>query len=81
VERTNRALRSIALEALDVVKRKDVKELWDVGENLDTACEACHRSYWYPDEDAEFYQKLQRRSEEFRAQTPSGNTGAKPLKR
>jgi hypothetical protein len=55
--------------------------LWDVGEDLDKACEACHRSYWYPGEDAEFYQKLQRHSEEFRAQTPSGNTGAKPLKR
>jgi len=34
--------------------------LWDVGENLDKACEACHRSYWYPGEDAEFYQKLRR---------------------
>ena len=40
------ALRNVALEALDVVKRKDVNELWDVGENLDKACEACHRSYW-----------------------------------
>ena len=39
----------------------------DVGENLDKACEACHRSYWYPGEGAEFYQKLQRRLEEFRA--------------
>ena len=29
------ALRNVALEALDVVKRKDVNELWDVGENLD----------------------------------------------
>jgi len=58
------ALRNVALEALDVVKRKDVNELWDVGENLDKACEACHRSYWYPGEGAEFYQKLQRRLEE-----------------
>jgi hypothetical protein len=58
------ALRNVALEALDVVKRKDAKELWDVGENLDKACEACHRSYWYPGEGAEFYQKLQRRLEE-----------------
>lgn len=58
------ALRNVALEALDVVKRKDVKELWDVGENLDNACEACHRSYWYPGEGAEFRQKLKRRLEE-----------------
>lgn len=75
------ALRNVALEALEVVKRKDVNELWDVGENLDKACEACHRSYWYPGEGAEFYQKLQRRLEEFREQSPRGNTNsAKPQK-
>jgi len=74
------ALRNVALEALDVVKRKDVNELWDVGENLDKACEACHRSYWYPGEGAEFYQKLNRRLEEFREQAPRGNTSAKPQK-
>ena len=64
------ALRNAALEVLDIVKRKDVNELWDAGENLDQACEACHRSYWYPGEDAEFYQKLRRRLEEFRQQPP-----------
>jgi len=73
------ALRNVALEALDVAKRKDVKELWDVGENLDKACEACHRSYWYPGEGAEFYEKLRRRLEELREQ-PRGNTSAKPQK-
>ena len=75
------ALRNVALEALDVVQRKDVNELWDVGENLDKACEACHRSYWYPGEGAEFYQKLRRRLETLRAQSSRGNTGAKPQKR
>ena len=58
------ALRNVALEALDVVNRKEVNGLWDVGENLDKACEACHRSYWYPGEGAEFYKKLRRRLEE-----------------
>jgi cytochrome c556 len=72
------AMRNVALEALDVVKRKDVNELWDVGENLDKACEACHRSYWYPGEGAEFYQKLGRRLEEFRQQSLRGNVSAKP---
>jgi len=75
------ALRNVALEALDVVKRKDVNELWDVGENLDRACEACHRSYWYPGEGAEFYRKLQLRLDEFREQSTRGNTSAKPQKR
>ena len=62
------ALRNVALEALDVARRKDVTELWDVGENLDKACEACHRSYWYPGEGAEFYRKLRRRLEELEKQ-------------
>jgi cytochrome c556 len=74
------ALRNVALEALDVARRKDVAELWDVGENLDKACEACHRSYWYPGEGAEFYQKLRRRLEELRQQSPRGNVSAKPQK-
>ena len=55
------ALRNVGLEVLDIVKRKDVNELWDAGENLDVACENCHRSYWYPGETSEFYSKLDRR--------------------
>jgi hypothetical protein len=72
------ALRNVALQAIEVAKRKDVNELWDVGENLDKACEACHRSYWYPGEDAAFYRKLERRLEEFRTQAPRGNGTGKP---
>ena len=52
------ALRNVGLQVLDIVKRKDVAELWDAGENLDVACEGCHRSYWYPGETPEFYRKL-----------------------
>ena len=74
------ALRNVALEALDVARRKDVKELWDVGENLDQACEACHRSYWYPGEGAAFYEKLGRRLQEFREQSQRGGSSAKPKK-
>jgi hypothetical protein len=72
------ALRNVSLEALDVVRRKDVGELWDVGENLDKACEACHRSYWYPGEGAEFYGKLRRRLQEFRDHAPRDSRGATP---
>jgi hypothetical protein len=75
------ALRNVALETLDVVKRKDVTELWDVGENLDKACEACHRSYWYPGEGAEFYRKLQRRLEEFHDRTPGNATVTPPARK
>ena len=59
------ALRNVGLEVLDIVKRKDVNELWDAGQNLDEACENCHRSYWYPGETKQFYQKLDRRLEEY----------------
>jgi cytochrome c556 len=76
------AMKNVALETLDVARKKDVNELWDVGENLENACEACHRSYWYPGEGAEFYRKLQRRLDEFsQQQSQRGSTGAKPQKR
>jgi len=55
------ALRNVGLETLDIVRRKDVKELWDASENLEQACENCHRSYWYPGETPEFYGRLDRR--------------------
>ena len=55
------ALRNVGLQVLDIVKRKDVNELWDAAENLDQACEACHRSYWYPGETIDYYRKLDRR--------------------
>lgn len=44
------ALRNVGLEVLEIVKRKDVDELWDAAENLDQACEQCHLEYWYPGE-------------------------------
>jgi hypothetical protein len=66
------ALRNVGLEVIDIVKRKDVKELWDAAQNLDEACENCHRSYWYPAENAQFYEKLNRRMEQFHVETSSG---------
>ena len=55
------ALRNVGLEVLDIVKKRNVKELWDASENLDEACEQCHRSYWYPKEDQTFYRDLDKR--------------------
>src|SRR5215831_19374039 len=55
------ALRNVGLEVLDIVKKKNVAELWDASENLDVACEQCHASYWYPKEDAQFYRNLDKR--------------------
>jgi hypothetical protein len=60
------ALRNVGLEVLDIIKRKDTPELGDAAENLDAACENCHRSYWYPGENLEYYRKLDKRLEEMR---------------
>jgi len=54
------ALRNVGLEVLDIVKRRDASELWDAAENLDQACENCHRTYWYPGENLEYYRKIDR---------------------
>jgi hypothetical protein len=57
------ALRNVGLQVLDIVKRKNVDELWDASENLDNACENCHRSYWYPGETPAYYAELRRIAE------------------
>ena len=64
------ALRNVGRQVLDIVKRKDAQELWDAGENLDIACESCHRSYWYPGETSRFYQRLDRRLRELPPTSP-----------
>ena len=42
------ALRNVALEVLELVKKKDVGQLSAAGGDLDEACESCHLEYWYP---------------------------------
>jgi hypothetical protein len=59
------ALRNVGTEVIDIVKRRDVQELWDAAENLDRACEDCHKSYWYPREDARFYERRERILQEY----------------
>lgn len=66
------ALRNVGLEALDIVRRKDVNELWDAADNLEQACENCHRSYWYPGETPQFYGKLDRRLRDLQRPRPVG---------
>jgi cytochrome c556 len=67
------ALRNVGLQVLQLAKTKNTKELWDASENLDEACEACHRSYWYPKEDNEFYRTLDRQLK----QIPNPKFGAR----
>lgn len=44
------ALRSTSVQLLDAIDRRDVAALTDLGGTLDEVCEACHRTYWYPDD-------------------------------
>jgi hypothetical protein len=45
-----KALHDASVAALQAIDAKDAKRLFDVGEQIDTACENCHRQYWYPNE-------------------------------
>jgi hypothetical protein len=44
------ALQDIAVKTLKIIERKDTKGLFDIGGDLDQACENCHLEYWYPDD-------------------------------
>jgi len=44
------ALHEAALAALKAIDNKDAAKLFDVGEQIDQACENCHKQYWYPNE-------------------------------
>ena len=57
------ALRNVGLEVMEIVKKKDVNELWEAGSNLDQACEGCHLQYWYPGDTA-LLQKVDRQIQE-----------------
>ena len=46
------ALRNVGLEVLEIVKKKNVQEMWEASYNLDQACETCHLQYWYPGDPA-----------------------------
>ena len=74
------ALRNVGLQVIDIVKRKDTQELWDASDNLEMACENCHRSYWYPGETSRFYEKLDRRLNEIRRRSPGAAEPRPPSK-
>jgi hypothetical protein len=41
-------LRTVALHSLTAVKARDSEALFQVGSEIDRACENCHLEYWYP---------------------------------
>ncbi len=45
-----KALHEAGLAALDAIDHKDAAKLFEVGEQIERACENCHVQYWYPNE-------------------------------
>ena len=43
-------LRATARRALEAIDRKDVPSLLEAGGDIDAACEACHVTFWYPNQ-------------------------------
>ena len=41
-------LRRAALDSVKVVKARNVEGLFQVGSDIDKACESCHLEFWYP---------------------------------
>ena len=46
------ALRVTAAKALTAARAHDTDGILNVGEEIDNACESCHKVYWYPDDAA-----------------------------
>jgi hypothetical protein len=44
------ALHAAALDVLKAVDTKDSQKVFEVGEEIERACENCHSHYWYPNE-------------------------------
>ena len=43
-------LRTVALASLAIVKARNVDGLFQIGSDVDKACENCHLHYWYPND-------------------------------
>ncbi len=45
-----RALHEAGMAAVAAADAKDAQKLFEVGEQIEHACENCHSNYWYPNE-------------------------------
>jgi hypothetical protein len=43
-------LHEAGLAAVQAIDAKDAQKVFEVGEQIEQACENCHRQYWYPNE-------------------------------
>jgi hypothetical protein len=43
-------LHAVALQAVQIIDKRDVEQLSAIGNALDDSCVACHTEFWYPDQ-------------------------------
>ena len=44
------ALRKASLDVLQAIDARDPEQVFELGDEIDQACENCHTHYWYPNE-------------------------------
>jgi hypothetical protein len=49
-EMRSKKLHEAGLAVLQAVDAKDSQKVFEIGEQIEQACENCHRQYWYPNE-------------------------------
>ena len=45
-----RNLHDAGVAVLHAIDAKDSQKVFEIGEQIEVACESCHRQYWYPNE-------------------------------
>jgi hypothetical protein len=45
-----KALHDVMAQVVQAVDAKDAEKVFELGEQIEHACENCHRQYWYPNE-------------------------------
>ena len=59
-------LNDAAMLAYKAIEAKDVAGLSNAGEKMDTACENCHLTYWYPNQEEQLKKALERQPQDIK---------------
>jgi hypothetical protein len=45
-----KALHDVMSSVIEAIDAKDSEKVFELGEQIEVACENCHKQYWYPNE-------------------------------
>jgi hypothetical protein len=45
-----KALHDVMVQVIQAIDAKDAEKVFELGEQIEVACESCHKQYWYPNE-------------------------------